>query len=133
MLGIGGNTIEEAQEKMSAQEFFSWVAYRNKRGPLNLGQRIDRIGALISVVHAGGKMEDYMPWSKDDKQIKPIEISEDDIKNIDKGSNVEINRKVDIKGRKMLNLQKNKEQKEKSKTIKRSDEIRKKSDRFIKR
>lgn len=134
MLGIGGKTIEEAKENLSADEFFSWVAYRNKRGPLSISQRIDRIGALLAVVHGGGKMKDYMPWSKDDPvPQKPFEFTEEAMKKIDSGFKVDHSRNVEIRNRKVLNLEKEKSQKTVLKKDKSGSVNKKENDRLVKR
>ena len=41
MNGIGGRTIAEAQERMSMDEFLLWQKFRNKRGSLHTGMRIE--------------------------------------------------------------------------------------------
>lgn len=48
MCGIGGRTIEEAQSNISYEEFGRWVAYRNKRGNLNIGMRIEHDISIIA-------------------------------------------------------------------------------------
>lgn len=63
--GIGGRTIAEAKERMSFSEAQSWAAYINRRGPINLGTRLEHGFALIAMLisHAtGGKanMSDFM-------------------------------------------------------------------------
>ena len=44
--GIGGRTIAEAQESISAVEFMQWVMYRRKRGSLNVGLRVEAGAAM---------------------------------------------------------------------------------------
>ncbi len=69
MNGIGGRTIAEAQELMSYPEFLKWVKYRQKRGTLNLGMRVERGSALLATLYANthsGKdkkftIYDFMP------------------------------------------------------------------------
>lgn len=58
---------------MTLPEFAAWVAYRNRRGPLNPLLRQDGNFALIASLISqacGGKAEmaDFMPWAKDDDQ-----------------------------------------------------------------
>ena len=114
MNGIGGRTIEEAQNNMSYQEYYSWKMYRDLRGPMNPLLRLDRAAALISVRTSGGKMLDYMPWAKDPKPLR--EDSSDIIIVLDKekilGSykNVDVSdvnspRKLVLKKKKELNLE----------------------------
>jgi hypothetical protein len=63
--GIGGRTIEEAKERMSWQEAFSWRVYIAKRGGLNFNESLERgvagIAALI-VNRTGGraKVSDFL-------------------------------------------------------------------------
>lgn len=52
MNGIGGRTIAEAQEVLSYTEFRIWLAYRQKRGTLNLGMRVERGSALLATLYA---------------------------------------------------------------------------------
>jgi len=53
--GIGGSTIAEAQERLSYREFTSWKKYRNKRGSLNIGMRVERGAALLATLFANSK------------------------------------------------------------------------------
>jgi len=50
--GIGGRTIAEAQESISAVEFAKWMAYRRKRGTMNLGMRVEAGSAMIASLTA---------------------------------------------------------------------------------
>lgn len=64
--GIGGRTVAEAKERISAQEFSQWCAYIRKRGALNIGTRVELGFALLAstVVRANGgkaKIEDFLP------------------------------------------------------------------------
>ena len=52
MHGIGGRTVEEAQERMSHAEFQSWVAYRAKNGTLNVGLHTERMLAAMMALYA---------------------------------------------------------------------------------
>lgn len=68
MCGIGGCTIAEAQQRLSYPEFLSWARYRNKRGTLHTGMRIERGTALLATLYAnshskngGFKLYDFMP------------------------------------------------------------------------
>lgn len=55
MNGIGGRTIAEAQANLSHSEFLVWMKYRQKRGSLNLGMRIERGSALLATLYANSK------------------------------------------------------------------------------
>jgi len=50
--GIGGRTIAEAQESISAVEFAQWMMYRSKRGSLNVGLRAEAGAAMIASLTA---------------------------------------------------------------------------------
>lgn len=41
MHGIGGRTIQEAQETMTYPEFLVWCKFRRKRGSLHTGMRVE--------------------------------------------------------------------------------------------
>lgn len=41
LCGIGGRTIAEAQEALSAEELETWALYRAQRGTLNVGLRME--------------------------------------------------------------------------------------------
>lgn len=68
LAGIGGKTVAEAKENVSYAEFMAWLAYRRKRGPLNLSTRMDHGFALIATLITrglGGKAEmtDFLPFA----------------------------------------------------------------------
>ena len=52
LAGIGGRTIAEAQERLSYAEFLSWKAFREKRGELHFGLRLDRNIGLFLAMYA---------------------------------------------------------------------------------
>ncbi|MHB0844758.1 phage tail assembly protein T [Stutzerimonas nitrititolerans] len=67
--GIGGRTIAEARQRLSYSEFMSWVRFRNRRGTLHQGMRIDRSAALLATLYAnvhsktgGHELADFMPF-----------------------------------------------------------------------
>lgn len=77
--GIGGNTIAEAQHRLSYPEFLSWAKYRAKRGSLNLGMRVERGAALLATLYAnahtkngGYRIYDFMPHEEEG----PISLDE---------------------------------------------------------
>ena len=50
MNGIGGKTIAKAKQNLTNAEVMMWAAYRNKRGSLNVGRRVEQaIGGLLTV------------------------------------------------------------------------------------
>lgn len=46
MHGIGGRTVAEAKQNLSAAEVALWAEYRKKRGTLNVGLRLEQLFAL---------------------------------------------------------------------------------------
>lgn len=69
MHGIGGRTIAEAQERVSYQEFVRWVRYRQKRGSLHVGMRVEHSGATLAAMYAnthsrdgGFRLTDFAPF-----------------------------------------------------------------------
>ncbi len=65
-----GGTITELQSRMSVGEVRTWMAYRQKHGPMNDVRRHDRpaalLGSILSHAHGGKKkMEELMPFGKE--------------------------------------------------------------------
>jgi hypothetical protein len=57
-MAIGGRSVEELKQAISYPEFLLWDAYRQKRGTLNQGMRLEWLFARLSAqVHiaTGGK------------------------------------------------------------------------------
>ena len=70
MHGIGGNTILDAKQKLTYTEALTWNSYIQKRGSLNVGRRVEIIGAvnaaLLSRVNGGkAKFEDFAVHEKE--------------------------------------------------------------------
>lgn len=85
LCGIGGKTIAEAKRNLSYAEVIEWLAYRRKRGTLNLGRRIEVAAALIATtinrMHGGkAKLSDYTPHEVEDDES--VEGSINDIMKI---------------------------------------------------
>lgn len=64
---------------MTYAEYAAWVAYRNKRGPLNPLLRQDGNFALIATLIAGAmghrrEVSDFMPWAKDDQEASVSDV-----------------------------------------------------------
>lgn len=64
--GIGGQTVEEAKERMSHIEAVRWSLYLIKHGSLHPGLNLERAAAVISMVvnRTGGgraEVEDFLP------------------------------------------------------------------------
>tara|TARA_R110002124_G_scaffold85350_2_gene221431 strand:+ start:14885 stop:15133 length:249 start_codon:yes stop_codon:yes gene_type:complete len=55
---VGGSTIAEAQQRLGYQEALQWMRYRNLRGGFNLGMRVERGAAQLSVLYANAKSKD---------------------------------------------------------------------------
>lgn len=66
LAGVGGRTVEEAQNRMSYNEFVQWIAYRNRWGTLHLGMRIDRATARGAALFSRGSVtvQDLSPYDK---------------------------------------------------------------------
>jgi hypothetical protein len=79
--GIGGRTIAEAKERLTHEEYVSWCAYVMKRGPLNLGLRLEMGFAMLAHVTNGSmggksKLEDFLPNREEPEQEKTASLSE---------------------------------------------------------
>jgi hypothetical protein len=66
LAGIGGRTVAEAKECLQYTEFLDWLTFRQMRGSLFVGNRLESGFALLAsltVQAAGGKatQQDYMP------------------------------------------------------------------------
>lgn len=67
MNGIGGRTIAEAQENMLWSEWIVWLKFRNKRGSLHMGMRIEEQLAKFQAMWANSKTsKDAAPLYKED-------------------------------------------------------------------
>lgn len=67
--GIGGCTIAQAKENMSHAEAVEWAKYIRARGSLNMGKRIDRGFAMLTMwllrVNGGkAELEDFLPYAE---------------------------------------------------------------------
>lgn len=74
MAGIGGNSIAEVKATLTETEIMQWAEYRQRRGSLNIGRRVEQsIGNLMAFYH-NGKVEAH-------NRIDPLELMphEDDI------------------------------------------------------
>lgn len=74
MAGIGGNSIAEVKATLTETEIMQWAGYRQRRGSLNIGRRVEQaIGNLMAFYH-NGKVEAH-------NRIDPLELMphEDDI------------------------------------------------------
>lgn len=83
LAGVGGRTIEEAQQNLTHREVIDWIAYRAKFGPLSVQARQERIAAAqmhhLNTIHGGkAKFEDFMIFSQLDEAAQP-EATVDDV------------------------------------------------------
>lgn len=53
--GIGGRTIAEAKQSMTSNEVYQWAAFRNKRGSLFVGRRIEQGFGNLMATYLGSK------------------------------------------------------------------------------
>tara|TARA_Y100000780_G_scaffold118819_1_gene106974 strand:- start:5267 stop:5515 length:249 start_codon:yes stop_codon:yes gene_type:complete len=65
---VGGSTIAEAQQRLGYQEALQWMRYRKLRGSFNLGIRVERGAAQLSMLYVNAhskngsyKIYDFMP------------------------------------------------------------------------
>lgn len=68
MHGIGGRTIAEAKRRLTYSEFCTWMRFRQRRGSLHTGMRIERGTAMLATLYANAKSKnggftvyDFMP------------------------------------------------------------------------
>lgn len=75
LAGIGGNSIDEVKNNLTAYEVAQWREYRHRRGSLNIGRRIEQVmgGLLAFYLNIGVKDENAM--------IEPLTLMphEDDV------------------------------------------------------
>jgi len=58
MNGIGGNTIQQVKCNMTLREIRQWAAYRNRRGSLNVGRRVEQAAANTAAFHYNSKIKE---------------------------------------------------------------------------
>lgn len=64
MHGIGGRTIAEARSRIDYAEFLTWAAFRQKRGSLHLGMRMEHGFALLASMYANAHRKQHSPALK---------------------------------------------------------------------
>lgn len=78
--GIGGNTIEQAKRNLSFIEFKQWAIYRQKRGSLHLGRRLEQNLSLTNLIISRAlgnkktKITDFAPHETEDKKEASDEL-----------------------------------------------------------
>lgn len=55
--GVGGRTVEEAQRRMSYQEYLNWIRYRNKHGTISAGLRVEKTLAYVALKFASAYLK----------------------------------------------------------------------------
>ncbi|MGP5574357.1 MULTISPECIES: hypothetical protein [Psychrobacter] len=74
LAGIGGNTIHQVKNNLTMLEINQWAEYRQRRGSLNIGRRVEQASANIIAmnINKGLKHENW---------VEPLEFmpNEDDI------------------------------------------------------
>ncbi|WP_218646841.1 hypothetical protein [Acinetobacter sp. SwsAc6] len=74
--GIGGCTIAEAKSNITNAEVSQWVAFRNKRGSLFIGRRIEQgFGNLIATYLGSKGAKDVKAQSFMPHEEQPQEMS----------------------------------------------------------
>ena len=90
MLGIGGRTLAEAKQNLSAEEVGLWAAYRAQRGTLSVGLRLEQLFAIsdLRAAQIAGvkriKLQDLLRYHDDnngsdnnsDRSDAPDEVAE---------------------------------------------------------
>lgn len=66
MHGIGGNTVQEAKERLTVTEVRRWAAYIAKYGTLNVSRRVAEGSGTVAFVTSKafggkGKLSDFIP------------------------------------------------------------------------
>lgn len=79
LAGVGGRTVEEAQERMTYVEYIAWAEYAKKHGSFNLGVRIEDGFALLASVLAQLKGKRLTPDHFKPKREKIEEQQQPDI------------------------------------------------------
>lgn len=90
-----GYTVGELQERLTESEYFLWLRYRHKYGPLNPVRKYDRPAALVATLISntnGGKSKpiDFLPYGKEETVEQ--EIGADDFVNLLKATGAKIGR-----------------------------------------
>ena len=74
LAGIGGNTIHQVKNNLTMLEINQWAEYRQQRGSLNIGRRVEQASANIIAmnINKGLKHENW---------VEPLEFmpNEDDV------------------------------------------------------
>ena len=82
--GIGGNTINEVKNNLSMYEVKQWSEYRQRRGSLNTGRRVEQTVANIGTIFLNKEIqnsEDYLePLQLMPYEDNVVETFEDSIK-----------------------------------------------------
>ncbi|WP_419201384.1 phage tail assembly protein T [Pseudomonas putida] len=77
---MGGSTIAQAKENLSLREFRAWAKYRQRRGSLHVGMRVERAAGLLAMILANQARDqqkrpqpytiaDFTPHDQDERPI----------------------------------------------------------------
>ncbi len=84
LAGIGGNTIHQVKNNLTMLEINQWAEYRQRRGSLNIGRRVEQASANIIAmnINKGLKHENWVePLEFMPNEDDVIESFEDQIEN----------------------------------------------------
>lgn len=84
LAGIGGNTIHQVKNNLTMLEINQWAEYRQRRGSLNIGRRVEQASANIIAmnINKGLKHENWLePLEFMPNEDDVIESFEDQIDN----------------------------------------------------
>lgn len=84
LAGIGGNTIHQVKNNLTMLEINQWAEYRQRRGSLNIGRRVEQASANIIAmnINKGLKHENWLePLEFMPNEDDVIESFEDQIEN----------------------------------------------------
>lgn len=75
-----GSTIKEAKQRISVNEFRTWIRYREKFGPMNPVRRYDvgpaLVASMLSRVHGGkSKPIDFITFGKDAEEEAVVDTA----------------------------------------------------------
>ncbi|ERL54948.1 hypothetical protein [Psychrobacter aquaticus] len=72
--GIGGNTIHQVKSNLTMLEINQWAEYRDIRGSLNIGRRVEQAAANIIAMNINKELK-FEDW------VEPLEFMphEDDV------------------------------------------------------
>lgn len=97
MSGVGGRTIQEAQDNLSYEEYTMFMHYYKKYGSFNLGLRLDQGFGLLAAIQTGKPVKNFIPWLLAEEKENQIEVNQDNIKSLIPNVETTQNRKFSSK------------------------------------